>query len=144
MSNYDSLATWADPLLHKLTPQQRRQFLKRLAIALRRRNQQRIAKQQTPNGSPFAPRKNKTTRPRAMFAKLKQARHIKVRSASTSATLEIIGRAGRIAAVHHFGLTDYVEEQPGPSTKYPARPLLGFSSEDETFINDFFLTNLKL
>lgn len=41
----------------------------------------------------------------------------------------------RIARVHHFGETDEVT-RGGPTYDYPARPLLGFASEDEAQLRE--------
>jgi len=141
MDSLEKLATWANPLIEKLSPNERTRLLKQLALLLRRLNQQRITKQVTPNGEKFTPRRNVTNKT-PLFAKLKKNRHIKARSTPHSATVSFIGRAGFIASVHHHGLEDYIEK-PGPKIKYPTRELLGFSPQDEAEILNFFTRQLS-
>lgn len=54
----DYLAT----VIKHLEPNQRRRLSRQLAFGLRRRQQQRIGQQQNPDGSHYAPRKNKVLR----------------------------------------------------------------------------------
>lgn len=142
MNNLHALATWAEPLLQTLTAKERTALLKRLAIALRKRNQQRIQKQRTPQGQPFEPRKNTAARPRALFTQLRKTRHIKTQATPASATLAIIGRAGYIAAIHQHGRVSHIEHKNGPTTQYPKRELLGFSADDLEFIEQFLINAL--
>ena len=139
MNNLEELATWADPLLKKLGSRERVRLLRKLAITLRRENQRRIRNQKEPGGETFAPRKRDNKKP--MFAKLPQARHIKATATPTNATVLFIKRAANIAAVHHFGLVDKVDNN-GPKIKYPSRELLGFSDTDKKIITDFFISHL--
>ncbi|MDR2924999.1 MAG: phage virion morphogenesis protein [Azoarcus sp.] len=55
--------------------------------------------------------------------------------------LEFGGKAGRIAAVHHFGLRDNVV--PGSKeVTYAARPLLGFSRDDLEALENLLLDHV--
>lgn len=147
MDSLEHLANWVDPLLDKLSPRQRRSLLKQLAVELRRANQKRIAAQQSPEGIGFTPRKqghreNKKSsqKKQPMFNKLRRARFIKLAVSPEQATIAFAKRAAKIAAVHHYGLQ---ETENGQSTRYAARPLLGFSTEDHSLINDFFIRHLS-
>ncbi len=69
-------------------------------------------------------------RAKAMFAKLRTASHLKAGADPATAWVGFIGRAERIAAIHHYGLKDRLAPN-GPEYDYPQRPLLGFSQADE-------------
>lgn len=66
----------------------------------------------------------------AMFGKIRSGRFLKAGADPSSAWVEFVGRAQRIAAVHHFGLRDRVV-QGGPEYDYPQRELLGLGQTDE-------------
>lgn len=51
------LATWAEPLMAKLSPADRRKLTSTIARELRRSQQRRIRRQENPDGSKFEPRK---------------------------------------------------------------------------------------
>ncbi|ELI6453656.1 phage virion morphogenesis protein [Yersinia ruckeri] len=119
-------------LLANLSPQSRKQLAADIAKKLRASQQQRIKRQQAPDGSPYAARKTQPTRhkkgriKREMFAKLRTARYMKANSSPDAAVVEFTGRVQRMAAVHHFGLRD----RPNVHSKdvqYDERPLLGFT-----------------
>ncbi|MCW6525958.1 phage virion morphogenesis protein [Yersinia ruckeri] len=119
-------------LLANLSPQSRKQLAADIAKKLRASQQQRIKRQQAPDGSPYAARKAQPTRhkkgriKREMFAKLRTARYMKANSSPDAAVVEFTGRVQRMAAVHHFGLRD----RPNVHSKdvqYDERPLLGFT-----------------
>lgn len=142
------LASWLDPLINRLGDRERTRLIRHLATALRRRNQQRIRDQVNPDGSPFVPRKNTLRNKRGrvrrapMFRRLRQARYMRVSSSSDTATVSILGRAGRIAAVHQYGLRDRVSPD-GPQHDYDSRRLLGFAESDQNFILDTVLEYLQ-
>ena len=69
-------------------------------------------------------------RARAMFGKLRTAAHLKAGAGPASAWVGFIGRAEKVAAIHHYGLKDKVAPN-GPEYDYPQRELLDFSIEDE-------------
>ena len=58
MADLNALEDWAGGLLAKLSPTERRQLNQGIARNLRRSQQQRIALQQNPDGTPFAPRRS--------------------------------------------------------------------------------------
>jgi len=56
------LETWAAPLLARLNSQERRAMMRDLAIGLRKRQSDRIKKQENPDSSSFVPRKSNRVR----------------------------------------------------------------------------------
>lgn len=146
--NLDALEDWAGALLAQLKPTERRKLNQGIARELRRSQQQRIAAQQNPDGSAYAPRKpRKGLRGKAgrakMFIKLRQAKHLKLRSDADSIALGISGRAGRIAQTHQYGLMDRPEPN-GPEIRYARRELLGFTEAELEMIRDRLLQHLAL
>lgn len=143
-----ALEDWAGALLAKLEPKQRRQLNQGIARKLRRSQQQRIAAQRNPDGTPYAPRKarqplrSKQGRVKQkMFTKLRQARHLKLQSDASSIAIGFLGRTSRLARVHQYGLRD----RPGrnsPDVQYNRRELLGFTDADLDMIRDELLAHL--
>lgn len=145
--NLNALEDWAGALLAKLQPAERRKLNRTIARELRRSQQQRIAAQQNPDGSAYTPRKPRKDLRRGgrikMFAKLRQAKHLKLQSDADSIALGITGRAGRIAHTHQHGLVDSVE-RGGPQVRYARRELLGFTEAELEMIRDRLLHHLAL
>ena len=114
---------------------------------LRRSQAQRIAAQQNPDGSPFEPRKPQNRnrqgaiRRRAMFSKIRQAKHLKAFATAGAAEVGFIGATARIARVHQYGLRDRIGRN-GPQHQYPQRELLGFSDADLRLVQDFLIDHL--
>lgn len=130
------LEDWAAPLLAQLQPAQQRALVRQVARELRASQAQRIGRQQNPDGSAFEARRPQsgnrpqaTTKARAMFGKLRQARYLRVLPDAAGAAVGFTGRAARIATVHQQGLRDRVRPG-GPEVQYPARQLLGFTAAD--------------
>lgn len=144
----DQLADWAAPLLDAIAPQSRRQIARGVAQDLRRRQTRRIAAQQNPDGTPYAPRKPQGRgkaghiKRRAMFRKLRTARYIKARGTADAATVGFTGRAAVIARVHQLGKRARVE-RGGPAADYPVRRLLGYAGGDRDAIADAVIEHLK-
>jgi len=146
--NLQVLEEWAGALLSKLEPKERRQLNLGIARKLRRNQQRRIAAQKNPEGTPYAPRKDRqhlrSKRGRVkqkMFTKLRQVRHLKQQSDANSIALAFLGRTARLARVHQYGLRD----RPGPNApdvQYSARELLGFTNADLDMIRDDLLDHL--
>lgn len=147
------LEDWIGRLLEGLVPAQRARALRRLATTLRRSQAQRIAAQQNPDGSAFAPRKPQETQRRLradrgrirrraragapMFRRLRLGRFLKATSDEASVTAGFHGRAGGIASVHQHGRRDRVDRRPGsPEVTYAARRLLGLTDADRDAIRD--------
>ena len=150
MDDLSHLTAWAEGLLRQLSDSQRKQLAAHVAKDLRAINQQRIAAQTAPDGTPFAPRKTplrerasqRRLRNAKMFPKLKLAKWLKANANSTSAVVEFAGTAARIAEVHHHGLRDRVKPG-GPSVTYTARPLLGITPSDAEKVKDLVLAHLS-
>ena len=152
MADFTALETWAADMLAKLQPTQQRRLLVDMARRLRTANSQRMRAQTDPEGQAWEPRKppgpalrSKRERLRQaarqrqpMFAKLRQQKHLKARAQGGAAVVEFMGRAQRIARVHHFGETDAVNPG-GPQYTYPARELLGITDDDANALRDALL-----
>ena len=145
--NLAALEDWAGALLAKLTPVERRKLTTRIGRDLRRNQQQRIATQRNPDGTPYAPRKAKALRSkqgrikRQMFTRLRQAKHLRLRSTADSVAIAFTGRIARIAKVHQQGLRD----RPGrgqAEVQYAKRELLGFNHAALDMIRDQLLEHL--
>lgn len=145
--NLRALEDWAGALLAKLEPGARRQLNQQIGRDLRRSQQQRIAAQLNPDGSAFAPRKPRQLRAkkgrikRKMFAKLRQAKHLKVQSSADAIAIGFMGRVARIARVHQYGLRDRPERGQA-DVQYDRRELLGFTDADLDLIRDRLLEHL--
>lgn len=146
--NLNQLATWAAPLLAKLSSQERRAMMRELAIGLRKRQSDRIKDQQNVDGSAYVPRKpqrlirSKQGRiKQTMFNKLTKASHLKIAITEGSAAVGFDGRTARIARVHQLGLRDKVSRYR-VEYDYPKRELLGFSDDDQTWARDFLIDRL--
>lgn len=142
-----ALEDWAGVLLAKLEPGARRQLNQEIGRELRRSQQQRIAAQRNPDGSAYAARKPRQLRNKAgrikrqMFAKLRQAKHLKVQSTPDSIAIGFMGRVARIARIHQYGLRDRPERGQA-DVQYDRRELLGFTDADLELIRDHLLAHL--
>lgn len=146
-----ALEDWAGALLAQLGPTGRRKAAKAVATALRTSQQRRIAQQQNPDGSAYAPRKHQPGKLRgkrgrikraAMFTKLRSATYLKARADADTATVEFAGHAAAIAGVHQYGRTDKVNKH-GTVVRYPRRILLGFSADDRQLVRDVLIDQLS-
>lgn len=148
MDDLAALETWAAPLLRRLDPGERRRLARTVGTALRRSQTQRIVRQQNPDGTPYAPRKqqlrtkNGRIKRLKMFVKLRQAKHFKIMASDNAVSVGFTGRVGRIARVHQEGLMDAVHPG-GPRTRYEQRRLLGFGPEDRDAIRNLLITHLS-
>ncbi|MGO1072710.1 phage virion morphogenesis protein [Lysobacter sp. CA199] len=149
MDDLEQLEQWAGELLAKLEPARRRTIIRAIGIDLRRSQQQRIAQQRNPDGSTYAPRKRENTlraksgrvKRGAMFAKIKQAKHLRLNTTGDLVEVGFVGRVARIARVHQDGLADDVSPG-GPRIRYERRQLLGFTAEDRERIVAALLDHL--
>ena len=143
-----ALEAWAGALLAKLQPAQRRAINHKVAIDLRRSQAQRIKAQQGPDGAAYPARKRRKEfkakngrikrQKAAMFAKMRTAKHLKVKATGDQIEVGFFGWVARVARVHQFGLEDHVSKK-GPIRKYLRRPLLGLNELDRTLIRDSIL-----
>lgn len=150
-SDLEALEDWAGVLLARLEPGERSKLARTIGQQLRRSQQKRLVAQQNPDGSKFAPRKQRNLRGKqgrirrklAMFKKLRTASYLKVRGDSNAVTVGFTGRIARIARVHQYGLKDRAE--PGaPDVRYEQREVLGFTDADLDLIRDSLLAHLTL
>ncbi|RYF57265.1 MAG: phage virion morphogenesis protein [Comamonadaceae bacterium] len=155
MDDLQRLEGWLSPLLAKLTDAERRGLAREVARDLRAGNVATMRAQQAPDGTPWEPRKPNALREARgavrrnakksapMFQKLRAAKHLKAQSLTDEAVLQFVGRANRIARVHHFGLEDQVK-QGGPRYQYPVRSLLGISPQQCERIVDLCISYLSI
>ena len=144
------LENWVAPLLQQLQPAQRSRLARKVGMALRRSQQQRITAQRNPDGSPFAPRRNAPPRRAkagrikrgAMFVKIKQTRHLRARSTPNEVAVGFSGRVARIALIHQEGRAAAVSKG-GPRVTYAKRSLLGFTAADEQLVRDLIMDHLQ-
>lgn len=146
------LEEWASALMAQVQPGKRRVLAAKVGQDLRRAHAKMIAMQVGPDGAPYAARKNRKElrskagrikrQKAAMFSKLRTNAFLKVEADASQVSVGFFGKVARIARVHQFGLADKVAPR-GPSFKYPARPLLGFNSADETLLRESLLRHLE-
>lgn len=147
MSGLEQLETWADDLLGKLMPAERRRLAVSIGTELRRSQQRRSAAQQNPDGSAYEPRRPQARDRRggikreAMFRKIAQNKHLRVQADAAGVSVGFTGRVARIARVHQEGLSDAVKPG-GPRVTYARRELLGFTNADRELIRDRLLAHL--
>ncbi|MCS3807767.1 phage virion morphogenesis protein [Xanthomonas sp. 4461] len=148
MDDLTALETWAAPLLARLQDGERRKLARKIGTALRRSQSQRIGKQQGPEGTPYAPRKEQLrdksgrVRRKKMFAKLRQAKYFKVSASPDQVSMGFMGCVSRIGRVHQEGRTEQVRPG-GPRARYGARVLLGFSQDHRQLVQDLLLNQLS-
>lgn len=145
----EALEDWAAGLLGQLEPASRNKLARSVGQALRRSQQQRIIAQQNPDGSKYAPRKQRNLRGKQgrvkrkvkMFQKLRTASFLKVQGDGIAISVGFTGRIARIARVHQYGLKDRAE-RGAPDVQYEQRELLGFTDADLELIRDQLLNHL--
>ena len=142
----DALHVELTALLSRLDKKSRSGLSREIAKTLRDSQRARIASQQNPDGSSYEPRKkqkDKKSRPRTLFAKLRTPAHLKTTTTADRAIVHFAaGRDERIAAVHQFGMRDNPSKNTGNSVQYPARQLLGFTDADIKKIEDLVFNRL--
>lgn len=142
-----ALEQWVAPLLRKLEPTERRRLARMVGQALRRSQSQRITQQRAPDGTLYPARKNQLRDKRGrikrqkMFAKLRQAKYLKVMATDSAAAVGFTGRVARIARVHQDGRMDAVRPG-GPRVRYEQRVLLGFTAADRELVRELLLEHL--
>lgn len=147
MDDLTRLESWLPPLLAKLQPGEQRKLAREVARHARAANQKHMAAQQSPDGQAWEPRKHRSRDARGrlrqgpMFRKLRLARHLRLAATPSEAVVEFVGRAARIARVHHYGLRDRVTEI-GAEYQYPVRELLGINDQQMDALCDLILQRL--
>lgn len=148
-SNLEALETWAAVLLDRLEPVERSKLARSIGQELRRSQQKRVMAQENPDGSKFAPRKQRNLRGKqgrvkrklAMFKRVRTASYLKVRGDSNAVSVGFTGRIARIARVHQYGLKDRAE-RGAPEVRYEQREVLGFTEADLNLIREGLLARL--
>lgn len=148
-NDLEALETWAAVLLDRLEPGERGKLARSIGQELRHSQQKRVMAQENPDGSKFAPRKQRNLRGKqgrvrrklAMFKKLRTASYLKVRGDSNAVSVGFTGRVARIARVHQYGLNDRAE-RGAPDVRYEQREILGVASYDLDLIRNMLLNQL--
>lgn len=140
------LTSWADGLLASMTPAARRQLMGKLARSLRASQSKRIRANIQPDGSPMTPRKplkklakKRGATRRKMFQHLVSPRWLKATSTEHQAVIEFVGSASRLATIHQYGLKDRIK---GHEISYPARELLGITTEEVEQLEELLLVHM--
>lgn len=147
MSELTALQERLASLIASLSPAARRQMAAEIAKKLRTSQQQRIKRQQAPDSTPYAARKRQPIRSkkgrikREMFTRLRTSRFMKAKGSDSAAAVEFTGKVQRMARVHQYGLKDRPNRN-SREVQYEARPLLGFTRDDEQMIEDVILSHL--
>ncbi|MFT2789526.1 phage virion morphogenesis protein [Serratia sp. T13T92] len=132
-------------LIASLSPASRRKMAAEIAKQLRASQQQRIKRQQAPNGTPYARRRQpvrgkKGRVKREMFEKLRTHRYMKAKGSNDDAVVEFVGRVQRMARVHQEGLRDRPARY-SKEVRYEIRELLGFSEADRQIVEDVVISH---
>ena len=152
MATVDEIQAKLTALIANLSPQARRSLGRKIGQALHKSQANRIARQQNPDGSAFEPRKPRKDfrkkqgriKRKAMFAKLRTAQHLKVRSNGNEVSVGFNGASAAIAAVHQYGLQGTVDKNKGFKVQYAQRELLGFAESDVELIENLIIEQLSL
>ncbi len=126
---------WLDQIALRLEPGQRRELMRRLAQGLRVRHRDRIKQQRDPDGYRFIPRKRnqigRIKRQGALFQNI--GKQLKTEYSSDHAAVGFGGRTAFVARVHQEG-ENIKPSKFDKDTQYPTRKLVGFSKDDENWI----------
>ena len=152
MATVEEVQAKLTALINNLSPQARRQLASNIGQALRKNQQARIARQENPDGTAFEPRKPRKEfgkkkgriKRKAMFAKLRTARHLKVWSNGNEVSVGFNGSSAAIAAVHQYGLSASPSKNKDFKVQYAQRELLGFSESDVDLIENLIIEQLSL
>lgn len=138
--NFNQLASWVAAIAHRFGDGNMRKIARKIGLALRRTNAERISRNVEPDGSAMEPRKPRPLRDRKqdrirkkgrMFPRIRLARNMVVDADADQVELTFSGKVAKTAEIHHFGLRDRVARFRGaPQVRYPVRELLGFGSGD--------------
>lgn len=139
----ETLEHWAAGLLGQLEPSSCNKLARSVGLALRRSQQKRIVAQRNPDGSKYAPRKQRNLRSKKdrmkrktkMYQKLCLARFLKVQVHTNAISAGFAGRTARIAKVHQYGLKDRAEPR-SPEVKFEQRVVLGLTDPDLDLIKN--------
>ncbi len=134
----------AGALLRRVDAGERRKILRVISRTLQRSQSARIARQRSPDGQPYAARKEQpkgrlrrkgTIKRKAMFRKLRNGSNLKAGVTDTEAWVGFSGRAAQIAQVHQEGLED-APSKGRKKVRYARRELLGDTEADRQMLLD--------
>jgi phage virion morphogenesis protein len=132
-------------LIAVLSPTARRKMTAEIAKELRASQQQRIKRQQAPDGTPYAARKRQPVKgkkgrvKREMFTKLRTNRYMKAKGTNEAAVVEFTGRVQRMARVHQDGLRDKPNRY-SEGVQYERRQLLGLNLDEKNSIEEIVIS----
>ena len=156
MAELEALEDWVGGLMAQMEPRGRRKLALATGRDLRRNNAKRIRANVEPDGDRMEKRKprekvrsnsGKIRRSAKMFQKMAAARNLRIKASPDQVKIGYTNNLiARVAAVHHFGLRDFVGKTPDGKTiktDYPARELLGISDADREGILTAALEHLE-
>jgi phage virion morphogenesis protein len=147
MAELQTLNEHLGGLLLKLSDAELRKLEMSIARKIRASQKTRISKQQNPEGSAFVPRKKrlrdkKNKIKNKMFNIIKTSKYMRIERTAEGVAIGFMNRVANIARVHQFGLKDRVDKG-GPTVKYDARELLGFTPAELDMIESDILDYLS-
>lgn len=152
MATVEEVQAKLNALINNLSPQARRQLARNIGQALRKNQQARIARQENPDGTAFEPRKPRKEfgkkkgriKRKAMFAKLRTAKHLKIKSNANEVSIGFTSSSAAIAKIHQYGLMSSPSKTKDFKVRYAQRELLGFSQSDLDIIEDLVIEQLSI
>lgn len=152
MATVEEVQAKLTALINNLSPQARRQLARNIGQALRKNQQARIARQENPDGTAFEPRKPRKEfgkkkgriKRKAMFAKLRTAKHLKIKSNANEVSIGFTSSSAAIAKIHQYGLMSSPSKTKNFKVRYAQRELLGFSQSDLDIIEDLVIEQLSI
>lgn len=146
----DTLTPALEGLIAALKSSEQKKLAKKIGQKLIKSNAARIKKNIAPDGTAFAPRlpqKKKAKeqgkkRQARLFQKMAKAGRLQQKFEAGALKLSFKPSKNRLEAVHHFGLSDKVNETGSVTHQYAERPLLGINQADEVDITDSLIQHL--
>ncbi len=128
---------WCEEVLRSFEPAKKKQAYRKIGAILRKRNQERMTRQQTPDAKKWPKRavkkrNNGITNKKKMMANMRKVRNFKAKSTPNEVVIGWFGVVGKTAQIHHEGLIDH-------GVKMPERPLLGANKEDIRLVYDIVI-----
>jgi phage virion morphogenesis protein len=148
----DTLTPALDGLVAALKPSEQKKLAEKIGQRLIKSNAARIKKNIAPDGTAFAPRlpqnqKNKIQKTRKkrqarLFQKMANSGRLQQKFQGGTLNLAFKHTKNNLEKVHHFGLSDKVNEAGSVTHQYAERPLLGINQADEMAITDSYIQHL--
>ena len=147
MAELQALNEHLGAMLIQLSDAELRKLEMNIARKIRASQKTRITQQQNPDGSAFVPRKKrlrdkKNKIKNKMFNVIKTSKYMRIERTAEGVAIGFMNRVANIARVHQYGLRDRVERD-GPTVKYDARELLGFTPAELDMIELEVLDHLS-